>query len=56
MVTKEVFEKYVKVQRSGEYNMIMDALKVMEITGITREQYSCILQNYQQLSNKYSQA
>lgn len=56
MNIEQAFEKYVKVQKSGEFNMIMDAPKVMEITGITKEQYIYILQNYRQLLNKYGQA
>lgn len=56
MNIEAAFKKYKEVQESGEYNMIMDAPKVMEITGLTKQEYIYIIQNYRQLVNKFCQA
>lgn len=46
MVTKEIFKKYVKVQMSGEYNMIMEANAASKKVGCTWSDYLDILRNY----------
>lgn len=53
-VTKELFSKYVEIQREGKYNMVMDAAEVIELLKCTEEQYREILHNYSALSKKYS--
>jgi len=52
-VTKELFSKYVEIQREGKYNMVMDAKKVIAILGCTAEQYKEILNNYSSLSKQF---
>ncbi len=52
-VTKELFSRYVEIQREGKYNMVMDAAEVIELLKCTEEQYHEILRNYSALSKKY---
>ena len=52
-VTKELFSRYVEIQREGKYNMVMDAAEVIELLKCTEEQYHEILCNYSALSKKY---
>ena len=53
MITKENFLRYYEIQIGGEYNMIMDAHKVMQITGLSKEQYIDIITNYGKYYTKY---
>ena len=53
MITKEKFLKYYKVQMGGAYNMIMDADKVRQETGLTKEEYIDIIKNYSIYKTKY---
>ena len=53
MITKEDFLKYYEVQGIGDYNMITDAAEVMQITGLSKEQYIDIITNYTKYYNKY---
>lgn len=52
-VTKELFSKYVEIQREGKYNMIMDGAEVIALLGCTPDEYKEILENYNALSKKY---
>jgi len=52
-VTKELFSKYVEIQREGKYNMIMDGVEVIALLGCTVDEYKEILKNYDALSKKY---
>jgi hypothetical protein len=52
-VTKELFSKYVEIQREGKYNMIMDGAEVIALLGCTVDEYKEILKNYDALSKKY---
>ena len=45
-VTEETFHRYYDAQMSGEYNMIMDASKVMEKYHISQDDYLKIITNY----------
>ena len=45
-ITKETFMKYYTAQMSGEYNMIMDAAKVMEEYNISKDDYLKIITKY----------
>ena len=45
-VSEETFHRYYDAQMSGEYNMIMDAQKVMEKYHISHEDYLKIITNY----------
>ena len=53
MVTKEEFLAYENVQKSGRYNMIMDAVSVMDETKLSKEKYLEIIKNYQMYADKY---
>ena len=52
-ITKETFMKYYTAQMSGEYNMIMDAAKVMEEYNISKEDYLKIIKKYMVYFTKY---
>lgn len=52
-ITKEQFEAYVRVQKSGITNMWNVAL-VMELSGLTEEQCLYIMKNYSTLKTKYT--
>jgi len=51
-ITKEDFEKYVKVQKSGATNMF-DVRNVTALSGLTREQCTAIMEQYGPLSEQY---
>ena len=46
MVTKEDFLSYYEAQMSGEFNMVMDANKVMSLYDIKKDTYWEIIRNY----------
>lgn len=50
-ITKEEFEKYLRVQESGEYNMLDSAARAR--TGLPRNVYLEILRSYDKLSEKF---
>ena len=52
-VTKETFMKYYTAQMSGEYNMIMDAAKVMEEYNISKDDYLKIITKYMVYYTKF---
>lgn len=52
-VTKETFMKYYTAQMSGEYNMIMDATKVMEEYNISKDDYLKIIKKYMVYYTKF---
>lgn len=53
MVTKEDFLSYEEARLSGEFNMVMDAHRVMSIYGIEKDIYWEIIRNYSELAKKY---
>jgi len=50
---KLTFLSYEEARQSGEFNMIMDAHRVMQQFGITREDYWYIIEHYSELAKKY---
>ena len=52
-ITKETFMKYYTAQMSGEYNMIMDAAKVMEEYNISKDDYLKIITKYMVYYTKF---
>lgn len=52
-ITKATFLRYYDAQMSNNYNMIADAVKVMEKYNITYEEYLEILANYKVYLAKY---
>lgn len=53
MITKDKFLKYYNVQKSGKYNMIMDAAQVMQETHLTKTEYMEIIKNYSVYKTKF---
>lgn len=53
MVTKQDFMSYYEAQMSGEFNMVMDAHKVMSEYGIDKDVYWEIIRNYDEYYNEY---
>ena len=51
MITKEQFIEYYKVQASGQFNMFDPNARGM--TSLNSEQWIAIMQNYENLHNKY---
>jgi hypothetical protein len=51
-ITREQFESYVEVQRSGITNM-MNVSLVGGLAGLSKEQCLVIMQNYNVLAGKY---
>ena len=45
-ITKEQFEAYVKVQKSGKYNMLTQAYTAMLEAGLDEETYFEIIRDY----------
>ena len=52
-ITKNQFESYVRVQKSGVTNMF-DLRNVTSLTGLDKEQIMEIMSNYGELEEKYS--
>lgn len=48
-VSNEDFKKYVKVQESGKYNMIVDSDKAAKKAGLSKDTYMDIIRNYETL-------
>lgn len=53
MVTKEDFLSYYEAQMSGEFNMVMDAHRVMSIYGIEKDTYWEIIRNYRKYYDEF---
>lgn len=51
-MTKEKFQKYVGVQKSGVVNM-WDVKSVMELTDLSKEEVFDIMKNYGSYKDKY---
>lgn len=51
MVSKEAFERYVRVQASGVTNMVSPI--VQELAEITKEEHYDILKNYEAYEKEY---
>jgi hypothetical protein len=51
-ITKELFDKYLKLQRSGIMNMT-DIEQGARILRCTQDEYETILWNYTNLKNKF---
>lgn len=54
MEMEEKFKRYVIIQYSGMYNMVMDAYKVMDLTRINLKDYCYIQEHYGELMKEYS--
>ena len=52
-ITKDQFEAYVRVQKSGVTNMF-DVRNVTALTGLDKKQIMEIMSNYSELVEKYS--
>ena len=52
-ITKKDFLKYKEARMSGDYNMFMDARDVMNETGLNKDQYFKILQEYSKLDKEW---
>tara|TARA_R100001015_G_C4588022_1_gene143789 strand:- start:637 stop:807 length:171 start_codon:yes stop_codon:yes gene_type:complete len=51
-VSKEEFERYVRVQESGMVDMISP--DVQDLADISKDVHKAILKNYSELEDKYS--
>ena len=52
-ITKDQFESYVRVQKSGVTNMF-DIRNVTALTGLDKNQCIAIMEQYGELEEKYS--
>jgi|13_taG_2_1085334.scaffolds.fasta_scaffold31453_3 hypothetical protein len=52
-ITKEQFAEYVLVQMEGMFNMFDP--RAREMTDLSRQQWLNIIENYEELSKKYSE-
>ncbi len=53
MPTREQFEAYVKVQRSGRWNMLMNAEEAAREAGLDLDTYFDVIKNYSKLAAKF---
>lgn len=51
-VTKDKFLTYVRVQKTGGINM-MDVKRVIELSGLTKDEILDIMENYSTYENQY---
>jgi hypothetical protein len=51
-VSKDEFERFVKVQKSGVINMVSS--QVQDLADISEEAHLSIMSNYKELEKKYS--
>jgi len=54
MINKNTFVKYEQVRRSGEFDVIFEWQKVKEIIGVTPDEYWYIIDNWNDLSDKFN--
>ena len=47
------FESYLKVQKSGKYNMILESDLASISAGLTHAQYKFVINNYNKLYEQY---
>ena len=52
-ITKNQFNRYLKVQQSGEYNMFDPNARI--VAGLDKNQWLEIMRDYDNLSIKYSE-
>ena len=52
-ITKDKFEQYTKVQKSGKYNMIMDRDKARTKANLTSREYEIIQRDYLKLDEAW---
>lgn len=45
------FERYIKVQKSGKYNMFNP--RARQQTGLTKERFLFVIENYSNMKTKY---
>ena len=50
-ITKEQFEKYLKVQNSGRFNMFDP--RARQAAGLDKEQFMAIISNYNELTKQF---
>lgn len=53
MITKEKFERFVRVQVEGRYNMYTEAMLAGQAAGLNHEDYYEVIDNYKDLMQKY---
>ena len=54
MPTKEEYEAFDKVRRSGKYNMITEAIEASNEANLSIDLYKLVLLNYEGCMLKYS--
>lgn len=52
-ITRDEFEAYEKVRRSGKFNMIMEATDAADAAGLDRDRYMLVIKNYTSLAQVY---
>ena len=53
-ITEDKFNRYVKVEMSGKYNMMMDRDKAMAKADLTQREYETIQRDYIKLDKAWS--
>ena len=53
-ITEDKFNRYVKVEMSGKYNMMMDRDKAMAKADLTQREYETIQRDYLKLDKAWS--
>ena len=51
-ISKEVFNRYLDVQKSGQFNMF--DVRARQAAGLSKEQFLTIIDNYDELEDKYA--
>lgn len=54
MPTKEEFDAYERVRRSGKYNMFTQAIEASKDAGLSLERYRLVLLNYEGCMLRYA--
>ena len=52
-ITREQFLAYRRVQESGRYNMVMEWREAASASGLTKDQYFAVINNYSELYKQY---
>ena len=53
LITKEKFDRYVKVQRQGDYNMLTQSDLARGMANLTKEEYFDIINNYRKYQSQF---
>ena len=53
IITKQQFNSYERVRKTGHHNMILDSTEAIKSSGLLKEVYFTIVDNYESIRDKF---